>query len=516
MNKEKVTINRLERSSINMFSNATGYIVPMLINFITMPLLLRELGEAAFGLQSLVAVIIGYLTFMDIGFDLPITKLLAEDHSRKDIKGENHLLSTTLQLYVGVGLISIIVITLMANWLVKSIFKVPDDLTGQAVTVFRLAGIGFLGSMVMSWGRAVAMGLHRFDLSSSVSVILSTAGTLIGLGGVYAGYGVVGYVSIRVIFTLLAGPIYFGLTRYLLPNFSFLPGIDRATIRRVRSYVGYGALNRFTGSLAGRLDQTLLGIWVGVAAAGIYSVPFLLVNSLSYMLAAMLVFIFPMASELQSLGEMDRLRDIFIRSSRFIAALAGLIFIPLIVLGDLFLTLWTPTISAKAAGVLRLLALAGYIGTLTATLPNNVMVGLGKMRQFTVYATIRAVVLAVFCLIFIRPLGIEGAGWALLLTCSVDVIYLVIVLRFHLQLGVMQLFRQAYLKPVLLGIVFFGLSFLTRPLAVTWLGLGSAGVILAIVYLSAGFATGIFGETEKRAVTGLWEKAARQVSKNIG
>lgn len=62
-----------------MLSSAAGYVVPMLVNFITTPLLLRALGEAAFGLQSMVAVIVGYLTFMDMGLDLPITKLLAVD-----------------------------------------------------------------------------------------------------------------------------------------------------------------------------------------------------------------------------------------------------------------------------------------------------------------------------------------------------------------------------------------------------------------------------------------------------
>ncbi len=496
-----------------MLSSAAGYAVPMLVNLITTPLLLRALGEAAFGLQSLVAVIVGYLMFMDMGLDLPIIKLLAEDRARQDVKSENRLLSTTMQLYAGIGLAGMIAIMLLAEWLARSVLKVPANLVGQAVIVFRLAGIGFLGSVGMSWGRAVAMGLQRFDLNYSVSVILSTAGTLIGLGGVYAGYGVVGYVLIRVIFTTLAGPIYFILTRHLLPNFRFVLGANQATLRRVRGYVGYGAFNRVTGSLVSRLDQTLLGVWVGVGAAGVYSVPFLVVNSLGYMLAYMLGFIFPMASELQSLGKMDRLRDIFIRSSRFIAALAGLVFIPLFVLGDLFLTLWTPTISVKAAGVLRLLALAGYIGTLTATLPNNVMVGLGKMRQFTVYTTIRALVLAAFCFIFIRPLGIEGAGWALLLTCSVDVVYFVVFLHRYVQIAPLDLFRKAYLKPLMLGIGFSGLAFLVRPMATSWLGLGIFGCVLCLTYLIAAFYFGVFSATEKRAMIGLWNNVKPLVSR---
>ncbi len=502
-------MSRIQRSSINMFSSMAGYVIPMLIALFTTPLLLLLLGEAAYGIQSLAAVVIGYLTFMDMGLDLPITKYLAEDRARNDIVAQNSLLNTTLQLYVGIGLIGLLGIELLADWFVTSIFKVPKNLVSQATTVFRLAGIGFLGSVCMSWGRSIAMGLQRFDLTYSVSVVISIAGTLIGLGVVYAGYGIVGYVLTRTILTLAAGPVYFVLARHLLPDFSFQWGIDRATLRRVRGYLGYGTINRIASSLVSRLDQTLLGAWVGVAAAGIYSVPFMLVNSFGYMIAYMLGFIFPMASELQGLGQIDRLRDIFLRSSQFIAALAGLIFIPIFILGDLFLALWTPTISSRAGAVLQLLALAAYIGTLTVSLPNNVMVGLGKIREFTIYSTIRAVVLAVFCFILISRFGINGAGWALLLTCSVDVVYFYIFLRRYIQIAPSLLLQKAYFKPVVLGVAFVALTFICRPFAVSWLGFGSIGLGLTLFYILAGYAIGMFGETEKRAIVGLWKTLRR-------
>lgn len=476
-----------------------GYLVPMVVNLVTTPLLLHMLGETAYGLQSLVAVIIGYLTFMDMGLDLPITKYLAEDRARKDKKAENHLLSTTLQLYIYIGLGGMISIILLSGWLAKSVFKIPVDLIDQAITVFRIAGIGFLGSVGMSWGRALAMGLQRFDITYSVSIVISTVGTILGLLAVYAGYGVVGYVLTRTIITTLGGPSYFLLSRRLLPEFNFVKGLHTATLRRVRSYLGYGTFNRIISSLVSKLDQTLLGIWVGVAAAGIYAVPFLVVNSFGYMLAYMLGFIFPMASELQSLSQMDRLRDIFIRASQFNAALAGVIFIPLLILGDSFLKLWTPTIANQTIGVLRLLCVAGFISTLTASIPNNIMVGLGKIRQFTVYGIVRAVFLASFCFLFIRPLGLMGAGWALLLTCSVDIVYLIVVLLRFLKIPVVYFLYKAYLKPFILtfGIALF--AFLLSSFAVTWLGLIAVGTFIGLTFIFFGFIIGVFGETEKRA-----------------
>ncbi|KFN39675.1 hypothetical protein KN63_01780 [Smithella sp. F21] len=496
-------MDRLNRSSINMLSSAAGYIVPMFVNLLTIPFLLSGLGDAAYGIQSLVAVIIGYLTFMEMGLDLPVTKLLAEDRAKNDTKAESYLLSTTLQLYGIIGIIGMTVIILLSDVLVLHIFKVPQALIPAALTVFQLAGIGFLGSVGLSWGRAVAMGMQRFDLSYSVSAIVSSVGALGGLGAVYAGYGVIGYVTVRVVLSLMAGPACWLLTYRALPDFRFRWGLHRLTLHRVKAYLGYGILNRVTSSLFSRLDQTLIGAWLGVAAAGVYSVPFMLVNSLGYMIAYMLGFIFPMASELHGLGQMDRLRDIFTRATRFMAALAGLIYIPLFVFGDLILEVWVPGIAQQATSVLRLLALSAYISALTASLTNNIVIGVGKIRQFTVYANIRGLVLGLLCILLIHPFGLKGAGWALVLAGFVDVIYLSKVLHNYLNMSRMELFKSAYLKPLILGVGLAFVSFACRPLAASWVGLGCVFAGLSFSYIIIGYWFGVYGETEKRAVIGI-------------
>ena len=154
-----------------------------------------------------------------------------------------------------------------------------------------------------------------------------------------------------------------------------------------------------------------------------------------------------------------------------------------------------------------MLALAGYAGTLFVSLTNSVVVGLGRMREFTIYCTTRGVVLATLCLLLIRPLGLEGAGWALLLTGVVDMVYLIIVLRRYLGIRPVVLFRVAYLKPIALGVVLAALAFVIRPLASSWIGLGTVGATLGLFYVAVGYWIGVFGETEKRALLCLWQMA---------
>ncbi|MCL4487630.1 MAG: oligosaccharide flippase family protein [Chloroflexi bacterium] len=497
-------MNRLERSSINMIASGAGYITPMLVNIVSTPFLLNGLGEAGYGLQNLVGVVTGYLALMDMGLDIPICKFLSEDHARSDTERQNHLLNTTLQAYFLIGLLGMVVIVVSADFLARRVFMVPAGMVGQAREVFLLAGVGFLANVLMMWGRAVFAGMQRYSMMNGVAIASNLLGVGIGLGVVNLGYGVVEYVFVRVSISLLAAASYWLLATRSVPGYRLHWGLDRETVRRVREYIGSGVLLRVSGLLTNGLDRTLIGVWLGVAAVGVYAIPLLVVNSFSALVSSMLGFTFPLASELYGTGQLNKLRDIFVRASRFSAALATLIFVPLLVLGDSFLVLWIKSgTAAQAFQVLRLLALAAYLGTLAVTLSNNIAMGTGHIRLFTVYALVRAGVVSGGYLFLIRPLGIEGAGWAALAANVVEWSFFILVVRRYLGLEPGRLFVAAYLKPVLLGLLVGLMGLIAHPLAATWLGLATVACSMVLSYVVLGYKIRLFGETEKQAAVAL-------------
>jgi O-antigen/teichoic acid export membrane protein len=500
-------MNRLNRSTINMLSSLLGYAVPMVISMVTTPIVLKALGITAYGLISLVNVVIGYLTVMDMGLDLPITKYLAEDRARVDDDSANLMLNNALQLYFIIGLLGMLVIIFTSNFFAYSVFKVPNDMLSDAVKVFQLAGIGFLGSVAMSWGRAVSMGVQRFEITHGVSIFTNLAGIFLGLLMIRLGYGVVGFVFMRVLLSLFAGIGYWIFVRHLLPFYRFKLGFDRNTLMRVRGYVGYGAINRIISGLVSGLDKTLISAWLGIAAAGIYSIPFMLVSSLGYMISYMLGFLLPISSELHSIGEFEKLREIFTRSTRFLTALTSMIFIPVLIFGDLFITLWVGAETGyKTKNILMLLALSGIFSTLFISLSNNIIVGIGRIKQFTQYCTIRAVVLSIGCFFLIKPFGIEGAGVALLLANVVDLFFLIIVLKNYLEISPLKLFRTAYFTPLVIGFSLSICTYFLRPIAHTWLGLTLSISSFEVIYIFISFKTGVFGETEKSILLNFFKK----------
>ncbi|MHB0875279.1 MAG: oligosaccharide flippase family protein [Anaerolineae bacterium] len=504
-------MNRLQRATVNMLAGGAGYLIPMVIAVFSTPLLLKGLGDSGYGLQNLAGVVMGYLGVMDMNLDIAVVKFLAEYHARGDHPGESRLLSSSLQVYTVVGLLGMGLVAVSARLLATTVFDIPRDSIDAATVVFSLAGLGFLVSAVQMWGKAVINGMQRFDLSNSVSIAAGVIGVVSGLAAVFAGLGVVGYVSVRLVVSAVAAGVSVLLTWRVLPGWQFRWGIDTSIVRSIWGYTGYGVLLRVAGIASASLDRTLIGVWLGVAAVGVYSLPLLVVSSVSTLISSMLSFTFPLASELHSSGRMDELRDVFVRASRFIAAIAVPVFVPLIVLGDSILSQWVgPGIAQQAAPVLRVLSMAALVTSLAVVLTNNLVVGSGRIRVYTQYTLLRAGVVAVACLAMIRRFGMVGAAWGTLIANAVEVAFFVYCARRYLQVSPSAIMRKAYLRPLMLGCVMAALLYLGRPLAEAWWALVLLVGLAEVLYAVLAFLTGVFGDTEKRALLGLWQMAVQR------
>ena len=118
-------MDRTQRSAINALVSMIGYVVPMALGLISAPILLSLLGEEAFGLQSLVSVVIGYAAMMDAGLAFPVTKFLVEDQAAGATDSQNRQISTTLYRYPLICLIGMVVLLYTGEWMCTAGVAVP-------------------------------------------------------------------------------------------------------------------------------------------------------------------------------------------------------------------------------------------------------------------------------------------------------------------------------------------------------------------------------------------------------
>jgi len=83
-------------------------ILGSMVSLVCTPFMLRMLGQAEFGLFSLVNTTIAYLTILDFGFGTAIVRYTARYRAEQDKVKEETLHGMFLILYVGIGLIAIV------------------------------------------------------------------------------------------------------------------------------------------------------------------------------------------------------------------------------------------------------------------------------------------------------------------------------------------------------------------------------------------------------------------------
>src|SRR5215217_3531342 len=122
----------------NATLNLGGWILPMGVALVTVPLLIRGLGTERFGVLTLSWVIIGYFGLFDFGLGRALTKLLAE-RIGSDREGEiPELVWTALFLMLVLGIVGALLLAVASPWMVRDVLRVSPGLEAETQRSFQL------------------------------------------------------------------------------------------------------------------------------------------------------------------------------------------------------------------------------------------------------------------------------------------------------------------------------------------------------------------------------------------
>ena len=137
-----------------------GWVFLVLVT--AMPKLVHFLGETRFGLFSLAWVVIGYLTFLDVGVNRAATKFVSEHLAEQDAESVRRVVRTALLANLALGLAGGLAVVLASPYLIHSIFKVSPDLQSEARLTFYAVGLALPVLLVQGVFRAVLSSYQRF------------------------------------------------------------------------------------------------------------------------------------------------------------------------------------------------------------------------------------------------------------------------------------------------------------------------------------------------------------------
>ncbi len=403
----------------NTIWNLLGLLLPLAVGVLAVPLLIRGMGVARFGLLSLAWIIVGYFSLFDLGIGRALTKVVADRLGTNEETSIPPMAWTSLLLMLLLGVCAGVLTLAIAPWLVHRAIKIPEELQTEALHGFYLLATSIPMVTVTSGLRGILEAQQRFRVLSFIRIPMSTfsfAGPLLVLPFRHDLVSVIGVLVLGRLIACLA---------HLLACFHAMPTLRQGftpNLSLVRPLLLLGSwmtISNLVSPIIVYLDRFLIGALLSVSAVAAYTVPFDMVTRLTVVPGAVAGVLFP-AFALSLVKDPNRTALLLGRGVKYIFLVVFPVILTIIVFAPEGLRLWLGnTLTANSAFVLRWLAVGVFVSCL-AQLPFNLIQSAGKP---SITATIQLVellpyVLGLFLLVW--AYGIEGAAVAWAARVTVD------------------------------------------------------------------------------------------------
>jgi len=492
-------------------SNYLGRFVNVGVWLLLTPFILNRLESTLYGLWMLVVSVMAYASLLDFGIASAITKYVAEYRAKGQSTEAQQLVGTALVIYLILGSIAVVISIIVAP-LFSRIFHVPPENRSTAMWLVILAGLGTGLALPSNSIGAVLRGLQRFDILNLIGVIstLFLAGCTVVV--LLLGGGVIGVAAIGIAINLLMlAPTIWTIHR-IAPDLRFgLVGGSRKMLGKVTSFGWSMFMLRIGGQLETKTDEIVIGAFLPVSSITPYNLARRLSGLPQMLTEQFLTLLLPLASKLHAENDQDRLRSLYMVSTRLTLAIFLPVGVSFIFLAGPFLAVWVGQAFADYAPLVIILSIAGMIDT--STWPaGSVLQGMGLPRFSGIMSIVSGVSNLVLSLILVQKIGLTGVALGTLFpTCIVCLgfvhPYVIRMIRVPLREVIRQVILPTLIPVVPAGV---GIYILSRTLALTSiLPILLVGAVGSLIYLAVYLAMEA-NEFERALLRNVWMELARR------
>ena len=324
-----------------------NYIVIILntvVGLLYTPYMLRMMGQSEYGLYSLVASVIAYLTVLDLGFGNAIVRYTAKFRAEKKTEEQYEMFGMFFLLYLVIGIIAFgIGLGLYFN--VGTLFG--DTMTAveldraRIMMLLLVANLAFTFPMSI-WG-SIIQAYEDFVFQKSLNIFRIILNTAVMICLLHFGYKAVAMVVVQTIFNVLTLVLNFIYCRRKLNIHIYFrfKHFHWGFLKEVAIYSFWIFLNAIMDRVYWSTGQFVLGATVGTAAVAVFAIAIQLEGMyMQFSTAISSVFLPKVTAMVATNRSRKEISDLFIRTGRMQYIVLAYILSGFIIFGRQFIELW--------------------------------------------------------------------------------------------------------------------------------------------------------------------------------
>ena len=313
----------------------------MLIGIFYTPYLTRMLGQSEYGLYSLVASVISYLTVLDLGFGNAIIVYTSKYIAKKDKENENKLHGMFFVIYIILGIIAgIIGAVLVLN--VEKLFgnSMSIEELAKAKTLMKILTFNLIITFPLSIFGSIITAYEKFIFNKVVNFIRILIMPLIMIPLLLMGYKSIALVILTTVLNIACLFINMWYCIKKLDVKLKFSGFDFKLLREIFAYSFFIFLNSIIDKVNWSLDNFILGTVSGTITVAVYAVAQQFNNMYLSFSTAISNVLLPKVAKMEATNSSDEeFTEIFIKTGRIQYIIMALIITGFILFGKYFITM---------------------------------------------------------------------------------------------------------------------------------------------------------------------------------
>jgi O-antigen/teichoic acid export membrane protein len=433
----------------NVAANWLAFLFVAGVSFFLSPIIVRNLGNSAYGVWSLLVSVVGYLGLLDFGVRGAVTRYVAHHHAVGDNEGSSSIVSAGMVLFLFLGIVAILLSGVVAYFL-PILFNIPESLVSDSQLVLIVGGLTVAATLVGAVFGGIVTGLERFDISSGIEIVVTAIRSVAIVLALNEGYGVVALGWIYLASSVMSGVAARAAVHRLYPELRLRFRVNlRPHIRTIFSYSMFLSVIHVMGIVVYYSDALVIAAFLPVSAVTFFAIAGNLCDYAYKVAGALSKMMTPRVSALTSMGSANVVDEIV--STARIATLATA---PIAAIfwfrGETFINLWMGTDYGPVSGeVLRVLAFVVWLGGARFIASSSIM-GVNKHRTLIPALAFEAISNLVLSIALVGPFGILGVAIGTLIpSVLVSLFYIPFCLSRATGVSVGTFYRRAWLLPTL-------------------------------------------------------------------
>lgn len=399
------------RIARNVVFNWVALASTAVVGFFLSPYVVHHLGNVVYGVWVLVISLSSYMNLLDVGMRGAVTRFVSKGVTQGNHDEANQAISGALWIRFwisGAILLGSVALALVFN----RTFPVPANLHRVAQIAILFTGGTIALNLSCGVFGGVLAALHRFDLLSIVTILMSVLRATGYVLLLRAGYGILALALWDLINAVLTNSLQVALTFRVYPQMHvFFGRPSKETIRKLWGYSFYAFLINVAIQLVYYTDNLVVGAFTTAAAVTLYAIGGFLINYARQIVSSMTTTFGPLASTYEASGQSDKLQRLLIQGTRAALIVSLPIELALFFRGHTFIGLWMGHEYAGPSGtVLQILLISMIVGSANTT-SGGIVYGIEKHKVIAFWAILEGAINLGLSIYLVRRIGIYGVAW---------------------------------------------------------------------------------------------------------